>query len=112
MNNDDIKKLVDLVDERINKALEPIKQQLGSRDANLKMISQQLDDPDTGLKRIVKKLDANTESIVTIEKEVKSYADSYKENQRNIKRLDTRLNVVEEELAIEPPEDLKVPHFV
>ena len=40
-----------------------------------------------------------------------SYADSYKENQRNIGRLDTRLDTVEEELSIEPPGDLKVPHF-
>ncbi|MDD2823169.1 MAG: hypothetical protein PHQ59_03735 [Candidatus Daviesbacteria bacterium] len=50
-------------------------------------------------------------SVLSLEKTVGSYADSYQENQRNINRLDTRLNVVEEELAIEPPEDLKVPHF-
>lgn len=97
MNDDDLKKIAGLVDERVNKALEPIK--------------QQLENPEIGLKRITEKLDANTESLITIEKEIKSYADSYKENQRNIKRLDTRLNTVEEELAIEPPEDLKVPHF-
>jgi predicted nucleic acid-binding Zn-ribbon protein len=51
-------------------------------------------------------------SVLSLEQTVGSYADSYKENQRNIKRLDTRLNVVEEELSIEPPEDLKIPHFV
>ncbi|MCL5784166.1 MAG: hypothetical protein M1142_02325 [Patescibacteria group bacterium] len=50
-------------------------------------------------------------SVLNIEQTVTSYADSYKENQRNIERLDTRLNVVEEELAIEPLENLKVPHF-
>lgn len=97
MDDNDLKKIADLVDERINKALEPVK--------------QQLEDPDTGLKRISRKLDANTESVVTIEREIKAYADSYKENQRNIERLDIRLNTVEEELSIEPPEDLRVPHF-
>lgn len=81
-------------------------------DEALEPIKQQLENPETGLKRISEKLDANTESVITIEKEVKSYADSYKENQRNIKRLDTRLNVVEEELSIEPPEEQKIPHFV
>lgn len=77
MNDKDIKKIADLVDERVNKALEPI--------------TQKLDDLGTSQKRITEKLDANTESMVTIEKEIKAYADSYKENQRNIKRLDTRL---------------------
>lgn len=74
-------------------------------------ITQQLEDLETGQKRIVEKLDANTESVVTIEKEIKAYADSYKENQRNIERLDTRLSAVEGELSIEPSVDLKVPHF-
>lgn len=50
-------------------------------------------------------------SVMETETTVKSYADSYKMNQHNIERLDTRLNTVEDELAIEPPEDLKVPHF-
>lgn len=97
MNNDDLKKIADLVDERVNRTLGPIR--------------QQLEDPEAGLKRISERLEANTESLVTIEKAIKSYADSYKENQRNIYRLDIRLNTVEDELAIEPPEDLKVPHF-
>ncbi|MFH0936796.1 MAG: hypothetical protein V1808_00700 [Candidatus Daviesbacteria bacterium] len=50
-------------------------------------------------------------SITETEMTVKSYADSYKENQRNIEKLDTRLTVTEDKLGIEPPEDLKVPHF-
>lgn len=58
-----------------------------------------------------KKLDSHSASLIDIESKLDSYADSYKINQRNIERLDTRLNTVEEELAIKPPEDLKVPHF-
>lgn len=56
-------------------------------------------------------LDSNTGSLVEIELKLDSYADSYKMNKHNIERLDTRLNTVEDELTIEPPEDLKVSHF-
>lgn len=57
-------------------------------------------------------LDANTAALMEVEKTLGGYKESYQENQKNIYRLDTRLNVAEEELAIEPPEDLKIPHFV
>lgn len=50
-------------------------------------------------------------SITETEMTVKSYADSYKENQHNIERVDTRLTAVEENIGIETPEHLKVPHF-
>lgn len=56
-------------------------------------------------------LDANTVALVDVERTLGGYKESYQENQKNIKRLDNRLNAVEEELAIEPPKDLKVPHF-
>ncbi|KKQ67165.1 MAG: hypothetical protein US86_C0001G0092 [Candidatus Daviesbacteria bacterium GW2011_GWA2_38_24] len=50
-------------------------------------------------------------SVINIEQTMASYADSYKINQHNIERVDTRLSSVEENLGIEPSEDLKVPHF-
>jgi len=50
-------------------------------------------------------------SVLNIEQTVTAYADSYKINRHNIERLDTRLSTVEENLEIEAPEDLKVPHF-
>jgi hypothetical protein len=50
-------------------------------------------------------------SVLSIEQIMTSYADSYKINQHNIERVDTRLTTVEEELNITPPEDLKVSHF-
>lgn len=104
MNDDDLKKIADLVDERINKALEPIKGQLGS-------VEKRLDDPETGLKRISEQLDANTSSLVKIEETLGGYKESYQINKFNIERLDTRLTTVEDKLGIESPEDLKVPHF-
>ena len=50
-------------------------------------------------------------SVLNIERTMTSYKDSYKINQHNIERLDTRVSAVEENLGIEPPDDLKVPHF-
>ncbi|MBI2601308.1 hypothetical protein HYW42_05155 [Candidatus Daviesbacteria bacterium] len=50
-------------------------------------------------------------SVTELEVTVKSCADSYKINQQNIERVDTRLTGVEEELNVEVSEDLKVPHF-
>lgn len=50
-------------------------------------------------------------SVLTIEQTMTSYADSYKINQHNIERLDTRVLTIEDNLDIEPPENLGVPHF-
>lgn len=58
-----------------------------------------------------RKLDAHSGSLVDIESKLDTYGDMYKINQKNIERLDTRLVAVEGKLGIEPPEDLKVPHF-
>lgn len=80
-----------IVKEVIDDALEPMKKDL----AELK---------DTVENRV---LPSVTETEVTL----KSYADSYKINQHNIERVDIRLTTVEEKLDIDPPEDLKVPHF-
>lgn len=83
MNDEDLKKIRNLVKEEISDALVPVN----------------------------RKLDAHSASLIKIESTIGGYADSYKENQRNIYRLDTRLTTAEEELAINSPEELKVPHF-
>ena len=58
-----------------------------------------------------RKLDTHSGSLVSIESKLDAYGDMYKISQKNIERLDTRLSTVEDQLNIEPPEDLKVPHF-
>ena len=98
MDDNDLKKIADLVDDRINKALEPIKRDLSEVKEDLSEVKDIINN------RVLP-------SITETETTLKSYADSYKENQRNIERLDTRLNTAEEELAINVPEDLKVPHL-
>lgn len=47
--------------------------------------------------------------VIYIETTVKSYADRYVTNEDHIRRLDKRLNTVEEDLGIQPPQDLSIP---
>lgn len=98
MNNNDYNKIADLVDERVKRALDPIQEDLTELKQNLNDVK------DTQENRVLP-------SVTEIEITIKSYADSYKINKHNIERLDTRLSTVEDELKIEIPEDLKVPHF-
>ena len=79
------------LEKALEKALEPIKKDLTA-------VKDTLDN------RVLP-------SIIETEMTLKSYADSYKINKHNIERVDTRLTTVEDHLDIEPPEELKVPHF-
>jgi len=90
----DENKLKAIVEEAVNKAVEPI--------------TQRLDDPDTGLKRINDRLDANTTAVMELEKTVKGYGDMYKINKSNIERLDERLSEVEENVNIVSPPELAI----
>lgn len=80
-----------------------------------KVFKKILDEALTPLREDVKSLkeDVGTlkGSVLSIEQTMTSYADSYQINQHNIERVDTRLSTVESNLDIEPPENLKVPHF-
>lgn len=87
MNADNFKQLLD-------QALDPIK--------------KQLDNPDTGLKRINEKLDSHSVSLIEIEGTLKGYADSYKTNKGNIRRLDARVSELEEREGIILSPDLAI----
>jgi len=45
-------------------------------------------------------------SVTYIENNIKGYSDMYKMNNSNIKKLDKRVNILEEELSIETPKEL------
>lgn len=47
-------------------------------------------------------------SVTEVEITVKSYADSYKINKGNIERLDERLTTVEDQLEIQPSDQLAI----
>lgn len=92
----DEKKLKTIIEEVVNKALEPV--------------NQKLDDPDTGLAAINRRLDANTGAVVELEKTVKGYADMYKINDSNIRKMEKRLEPLEEKADVSvPPEFLLEP---
>lgn len=103
----------------LNEALEPIKEDLhGVKDTQARLHTTvtslhgniiELQSTVTELKDTLdnRVLPSVTETELTL----KSYADSYKINQLNIERVDTRLATVEDKHDIKPSEDLKVPHF-
>ena len=84
--DNDYKKIADLVDERINKAFEPVKKDLTQVKIDLAEVKQDLNE--------VKDMQENRvlPSVTEIEATIKSYADSYKINKHNIERLNTRLS--------------------
>ncbi len=74
----------------------------------IKPIIDQLNDSDTGLAAINRRLDANSASLMTIEKELKIYGDMYKINGSNIKKMEKRLEIVEEDAGIEAPPEFQL----
>lgn len=56
-------------------------------------------------------LDANTASVVTIEKEIKGYGDMYKINDSNIRKMQKRLEPLEENAGVEVPPELQMGNF-
>lgn len=53
-------------------------------------------------------LDTHTGSLMTIEKELKGYADMYKINDSNIRRMEKRLESLEEDSGIDIPPNLRL----
>lgn len=81
MTSDDIRKIGDLVEQKIQSALEPI--------------HQKLDDHSD-------KLDNHTASLVTIENTLKGYSDMYEINKDKTRDLDERVTVIEDHLGLAP----------
>lgn len=99
-NFDQIKELLEIIRDKVDR-LEMFQQ----------VTSEQVRTIKDQMSVINRKLDAHSASLINIESKLEAYGDMYKINQNNIERLDTRLSDIEDNLGIEPPEDLKVPHF-
>jgi hypothetical protein len=76
----DENKLKTILEEAINKAVEPIKETLEN----------------------------HTGALMRIESVLKGYADAYKVNKKNIERLDERLTIAEDQLEIQPSDQLAI----
>lgn len=97
-----------IVEEVVNKAVEPIRKQLEDPDTGLVAINRRLDDPDTGLKRLNNRMDANTAAVMELEKTVKGYGDMYKINDSNIRKMEKRLETLEEDVGVKVPPELQL----
>src|SRR3989344_8834327 len=105
MTANDLKQIGDLVDEKINKAIEPLRQGINGVKQNMDGIKQTLEEvKNTQETRVLP-------PVTYIETTVKSYADRYVANEDHIRRLDKRLSTVEDNLKIQPPEELTIPSF-
>ena len=85
-----------------------IKAQQSVMNGKLDGIEERLDDNDTGLAAINRRLDANTGAVVDLESTVKGYADMYKINDSNIRRMEKRLETLEEDSGVDVPPELKL----
>lgn len=90
----DENKLKAIVEDAINNAVNPIK--------------QMLEDPDSGLSALNRRMDANTAAVVELESTVKGYADSYKINDTNIRKVEKRLETLEENSGVNVPPELQL----
>lgn len=63
------------------------------------------------LEPIKEKQDSQSAALVNIEGKLDAYGDMYKINEDHIRRLDKRLNLAEEELGINPQEELTIPQI-
>ena len=85
-----------------------MKDQLSMMNKKFDEMMDRLDDPETGLKRIYEQLMANTGSLVTIEGKINVYDDMYQMNNDNVKKLDKRLDLLEEDAGVEVPPELQL----
>lgn len=113
-----LKDLLEIVKDKVDKMetfqnvtmqqVRDIKAQQSVMNGKLDNIEKRLDDPDSGLEAINRRLDANTAAVMGLESTVKGYADMYKINDSNIRRMEKRLEPLEEEVGIDVAPELKL----
>lgn len=84
MNQEDFKKLLD-------EALEPIKQKQENQSSALSSIKD--------------KQESHSVALISIESKLDAYGDMYKINNSNAKRLEKRVETLEENAGITPPSE-------
>jgi len=104
MNDNDYKKIADLVEKRVNKAFKPVQEDLTILKKDLNVVKQDLNVVKQDLEE-VKDIQENRvlPSVTYIEKNIKAYKDSYQINNANAKKLEKRVEVLEANADIFPP---------
>lgn len=107
MNDNDYKKIADLVDERVNRALEPIKKDLTGLKQDLKEVKDIQKQHTEILGQHTEILEKRVlPSVTYIEKNIKAYKDAYQINNANGKKLEKRVEVLENHTGITAPLEL------
>ncbi len=101
--NDDSKKFTEL-----KELLEIVKHKIDMMDVRQTNQSATISLMKDQLSVINRKLDSHSASLITIEKEIKAYGDMYKINDANNRKMEKRLETVEEKESIQVPPELQL----
>mgnify|MGYP003393302818 CR=1 FL=1 len=96
MNQNDFKKF-------LNEALEPIKQKQDNQSKDLAGIKEKQETQSIAISRIEDKQKTHSGALVSIESKLNAYGDMYKINNSNAKKLEKRVETLEENADITPP---------
>lgn len=95
MTNDDFKQILD-------EALKPIKEEQTE-------FRKKLDEVNEGLSEVKNTIESRVlPPLIYIETTVKGYADSYKINDSNIRKMEKRLETLEEDANVDIPPELRL----
>lgn len=109
MNQDDIRKLQDFIKGELRPLkdlVEIVKRRVDTQEVFADTISHNVKIIKEQQSVMNQKLDAHTEALVTIEATITAYGDMYKINNSNSKKLEKRLEVLEDKADINPPPEL------
>lgn len=97
--------------KQLGELLEPIKKDLEAINTKLDQHTRMLDQHQENFDGINKKLDQHTEALVNIEDTIKIYGDMYQINNDNARKLEKRVNVLEDRGGVVPPPELRLADF-
>lgn len=116
-----LKEIIEIIKQKVDKQelfltattsnIRAIKEQQSVMNEKLDGIEARLDDPDTGLKRLNDRTDANTGAVMQLEETVNGYGDMYKINDSNIRKMQKRLEPLEENAGIDVPPEFQLGNF-
>lgn len=95
----------------IQKGLNEIDKRLDQHDKSFDAINKKLGTIDGRLDGIDENLRQHTEALVNIEDTIKVYGDMYQINNDNARKLEKRVDVLENSEGIVPPPELRLADF-